>query len=147
MKKAILILWALVLVLGVFSCRKKGEQSPELKMDAEMLKDTTVIEFVDSVEFHFDTIMEGDQVEHTFRLKNVGPKNLLIARAFGSCGCTVPEYPKDPVKPGETAAIKVTFNSAGKLNEQKKQVTIVCNTEKRNEVVFLSGFVKEKSKQ
>ncbi|MBL0310710.1 MAG: DUF1573 domain-containing protein [Bacteroidetes bacterium] len=145
MRKVFLLLSVFALSASIFSCRKKGEIPPEIKMEAEMLTDTTTIEFVDSVDFFFDTITAGDKVQHTFHIKNTGDKNLIIARAFGSCGCTVPEYPKDPVKPGETAAIHVTFNSEGKLNEQKKQVTIVCNTEKRNEVVLLTGFVKEKN--
>ena len=104
------------MALGIFSCRKKGESTSaasqeQAKIDAQLFKDTTQIQFLDSVSFVFDTINQGDKVEHTFRLKNVGDKNLIIARAFGSCGCTVPQYPKDPVKPGETASIQVTFNS------------------------------------
>lgn len=144
MKRIILIVVAFALVLGMVSCRKKGETPAGAKLDAELLKDTTVIEFVDSTTFYFDTINEGDKVEHTFRIKNAGDKNLLIARAFGSCGCTVPEYPKEPVKPGETASIKVTFNSSGKPNEQMKNVTVVCNTLKRDEMLYLKGFVRAK---
>ena len=148
MKKTLIIALALVLAMGIFSCRKKGEApppDPNIKLDTELLKDTTQIEFVDTVRFEFDTINQGDKVEHNFRVKNVGQKSLLIARAFGSCGCTVPEYPKDPVKPGEIATIHVTFNSAGKTNEQNKNVTLVCNTEKRNEMLYLHGFVRVKN--
>ena len=144
MKKIILVAVAFTLVLGIFSCRKKGETPVGAKLDAELLKDTTVIEFLDSTTFDFDTINEGDKVEHTFKIKNAGQKNLLIAHAFGSCGCTVPEYPKEPVKPGDVASIRVTFNSAGKSNEQLKSVTMVCNTIKRNEMVYMKGFVKAK---
>jgi hypothetical protein len=144
MKKIILIALSLTLVLGIFSCRKRGETPPEVKLDAELLKDTTTVAFTDSTTFPFDTIIQEDKVHHTFHLVNTGTKNLIIARAFGSCGCTVPEYPKDPVKPGDTAAIAVTFNSAGKQGEQHKNVTIVCNTVTRNEMVYLTGFVKVK---
>ena len=144
MKKIIVFALSLTLIFGVFSCRKRGETPPEVKLDAELLKDTTTIVFTDSTTFPFDTIMQEDKVHHTFHLVNTGTKNLIIARAFGSCGCTVPEYPKDPVKPGDTAAIAVTFNSAGKQGEQHKNVTIVCNTVTRNEMVYLTGFVKVK---
>ena len=144
MKKILVIALSLTLVLGIFSCRKRGETPPEVKLDAELLKDTTTVAFTDSTTFPFDTIMQEDKVHHTFHLVNTGTKNLIIARAFGSCGCTVPEYPKDPVKPGDTAAIAVTFNSAGKQGEQHKNVTIVCNTVTRNEMVYLTGFVKDK---
>ncbi|HRG87875.1 MAG TPA: DUF1573 domain-containing protein [Chitinophagales bacterium] len=142
MKNIVLTLLAVALLAGIIGCRKKGEPSPEFKIEAEAFKDTTLITFIDSVTFHFDTIMQDDKVEHTFRLVNSGDKNLLITRAFGSCGCTVPEYPKDPVKPGDTASIHVTFNSAGKKGDQHKNVTLVCNTAVRNEMVYLSGFVK-----
>ncbi|MDB5283908.1 MAG: hypothetical protein JWO06_2983 [Bacteroidota bacterium] len=146
MKKIFAITLLALLALGIFSCRKKGETPPEIKLDAELLKDTTKLEFIDSVSFRFDTINQGDKVEHSFRIKNVGDKNLIIARAFGSCGCTVPEYPKDPVKPGDIATIKVTFNSSGKSDAQQKSVTLVCNTPKRNEMLYLVGFVKAPKK-
>ncbi len=144
MKKILVIALSFTLILGIFSCRKKGETPLGAKLDAELLKDTTTIAFLDSTTFPFDTIMQDDKVQTTFRMVNTGTKNLLIARAFGSCGCTVPEYPKDPVKPGDTATIAVTFNSAGKQGEQNKNVTIVCNTVTRNEMVYLKGFVKVK---
>jgi hypothetical protein len=142
MKKTLVIALALMLALGIFSCRKKGEKYPDMKLDTAVFKDTTQIAFIDSVKFNFDTINQGDKVEHNFRIKNVGDKNFIIANAFGSCGCTVPEYPKDPVKPGETATIHVTFNSTGKpAGNIEKNVTIVCNTVKRNEMLYLDGFI------
>lgn len=147
MKKILVLVTAFTLILGIFSCRKKGELPASAHLDAELLKDTTQIALLDSGTFHFDTIMQGDKVEHTYHIVNTGNKNLLIARAFGSCGCTVPEFPKDPVKPGDTAAIHVTFNSAGKANDQIKTVTVVCNTVLRNEMLYLKGFVKEEKKQ
>ena len=146
MKKSIVTVIVFTLVFGIFSCRKKGEAPPSAHLDTELLKDTTQITILDSDTYYFDTILEGDKVAHSFKIVNTGDKNLLIARAFGSCGCTVPEYPKDPVKPGDTATIQVTFNSAGKLNDQMKSVTVVCNTLARNEMLYLKGFVKEKSK-
>ena len=142
MKKTLVIALTLVLALGIFSCRKKGEKPVDNTLAAEIFTDTTQIAFVDSVNFTFDTINQGDKVEHDFRIKNVGEKNLVIARAFGSCGCTVPQYPKDPIKPGEVATIHVTFNSAGKSDFQNKDVTLVCNTPLRNEKLHLHGFVK-----
>ncbi len=144
MKKIFVLALSFILVFGIFSCRKKGELPPTAKLEAELLKDTTEVTFIDSTTFSFDTIKEGDKIHHAFLLKNTGTKNLLIANAFGSCGCTVPEFPKDPVKPGDTATIKVTFNSTGKHDEQHKTVTLVCNTVKRNEMLYIVGFVKAK---
>lgn len=144
MKKIGVMLLAVFFVVATFSCRKKGEPSLETKLQAELVKDTTTITFVDSTTFKFDTINEDDKVQHTFRLINSGEKNLLIVSAYGSCGCTVPEYPKEPVKPGDTATIHVTFNSAGKKGEQHKNVTLVCNTVNRHEMLYLTGFVRAK---
>lgn len=144
MKKIFIIIFSLIVVAGVFSCRKKGEKPREAKLETELLKDTTKIEFLDTTTYWFDTIAEGDLAKHTFRIKNTGDKNFVIANAFGSCGCTVPEYPKEPVKPGETAEIHVTFNSSGKPNEISKTVTLVCNTANRNELLYMKGFVKKK---
>jgi hypothetical protein len=75
-------------------------------------------------------------------IKNTGNKDLIIANAFGSCGCTVPEYPKNPLSPGTEADIAVRFNSAGKEGDQSKSVTLQLNTERHEEVLFLRGFVK-----
>lgn len=147
MQKFIITNMAFVLIMAAMSCRKPGETPEAYKLATSLIKDTTTIQFLDSTTFYFDTINEGDKVEHIFRLKNTGTKNLVVANAFGSCGCTVPEYPKEPVKPGDEAAIKVTFNSAGKTNEQTKTVTLNCNTASRNEILYLKGFVIPKDKQ
>ncbi|MBS1614312.1 MAG: DUF1573 domain-containing protein, partial [Bacteroidetes bacterium] len=123
---------------------KEGEVPAIAKLESQLIKDTTSIEFVDSITFLFDTINEGDKVEHTFHIKNSGDKNLIIAQAVGSCGCTVPEYPKEPVAPGAIVPIKVTFNSAGKQHEQNKIVTLTCNTANRYEKLYVKGYVRPK---
>jgi len=61
MKKIFVLALSFTLVLGIFSCRKKGEQPAEVKIDAALLKDSTKIEFLDSVEYKFDTITQGDK--------------------------------------------------------------------------------------
>lgn len=120
---------------------KKG--NPYAGLPAAILKDTTSVQF-EETEFKFGTINEGDKVEHVFKLKNTGNKPLIIANAVGSCGCTVPEYAKDPIAPGAESEVKVTFNSTGKKGEQHKSVTMQMNTLKHNEEVFLSGKVTPK---
>jgi hypothetical protein len=120
---------------------KKG--NPYAGPPSIILKDTTSVEFPET-EFKFGTINEGDKVQHIFKFKNTGNKPLIIANAVGSCGCTVPEYPKDPIAPGAEGEVKVTFNSTGKKGEQHKSVTMQMNTVKHNEEVFLSGKVTPK---
>jgi hypothetical protein len=120
---------------------KKG--NPYAGLPSIILKDTTSVQFAET-EFKFGTITEGDKVQHTFKIQNTGTKPLIIANAWGSCGCTVPEYPKDPIAPGAESEVKVTFNSTGKKGEQHKSVTMQMNTLKHNEEVFLSGTVTPK---
>lgn len=79
-------------------------------------------------DYDFGTINEGDVVEHIFKFTNDGEQALVIQSAKGSCGCTVPEWPKEPIGVGETGEILVKFNSKGKPNVQNKTVTITANT-------------------
>ena len=69
---------------------------------------------------------------------------LIISDAKGSCGCTVPTYPKDPVQPGEDAIIDVQFNSANKVGEQNKTVTVTANTDPENTVISIHANVQMK---
>ena len=82
-------------------------------------------------EWDFGTIDEGDKVEHTFTFTNTGTNPLVLETCKGSCGCTVPTCPKEPIPPGGTGEIGVVFNSKGKKNKQTKRVTITCNTEEQ----------------
>jgi len=76
----------------------------------------------------FGTIKDGDVVEHVFSFVNNGAAPLIISDAKGSCGCTVPEWPKEPIAVGGTGEIRVKFNSKNKPGIQNKTVTITANT-------------------
>lgn len=78
--------------------------------------------------FDFGQITEGQTVTYDFKFKNIGKSPLIISSATATCGCTVPEYSKQPIAPGEEGVIKVLFNSAGKPGMQNKVVTITANT-------------------
>lgn len=99
----------------------------------------------DHVEHDFGTISEGDVVETVFSFKNTGKKELIIYSATATCGCTVPEYPKEPVMPGEDADILVKFNSAGKPNKQMKEVTLTTNTQNGTEKLIIRAMVSPKA--
>ena len=73
----------------------------------------------------FKTIQQGDEPEHTFTFKNTGSEPMIISNAKGSCGCTVPSWPKEPIAPGDEGEINVKFNSKGKKGSQNKTVTNV----------------------
>lgn len=81
------------------------------------------------MEHDFGRMKEGEKKEYDFEFTNTGKEDLVIEDCKGSCGCTVPEWPKDPIKPGASAAIKVKFDSTKKEKDQEKSVTITANTE------------------
>lgn len=78
--------------------------------------------------YDFGKITDGDVVTYDFKFKNIGNSPLIISSATATCGCTVPEYPKEPVAPGAEGVIRVIFNSAGKPGMQNKVVSITANT-------------------
>jgi hypothetical protein len=97
-------------------------------------------------EFDFGEIREGKNVIYEYKIKNIGTADLLISAAKGSCGCTVPEWPKEPIKIGEEATIKVTFNSRGKKGVQNKRVTLTTNAIPNVKILTIKGTVIPKNK-
>ena len=89
----------------------------------------------------FGTIIQGEKVSYSFKFTNSGEGDLIITSAKGSCGCTIPEYPTDPLAPGEEGVIDVVFNSDGKSGQQNKKVTIVANTVPNTMVLAINGMV------
>lgn len=95
----------------------------------------------EQMEYNYGTIKQGDKVDYEFVFTNVGKEPLIISSANGSCGCTVPDWPKEPIKKGEKGKIKVTFNSAGKQGMQDKTVTINSNAATNPVVLHIKGNV------
>ncbi len=91
--------------------------------------------------FDFGEMNQKESVSTDFVIKNTGDAPLLIRSAKGSCGCTVPEWPKEPVAVGEEAVIKVTFNSGNKKGKQNKTVTLVTNAIPSTKVLTIKGTV------
>mgnify|MGYP001552391442 FL=1 len=141
--------FTVISALTFFSCANEGGKSDEnaseetateqtiddATAEAQPVADadtpagpTTSVEFEES-EWDFGKITDGDKVQHNFTFTNTGDEPLTIKNAKGSCGCTVPEWPREPIAPGETGEIKVEFNSKKKPGKQTKRVTITANTE------------------
>ncbi len=99
-----------------------------------------VIKFEKDV-YEFGKIKQGESVSYNFKFENTGKSPLIIKDAHATCGCTVPEFSKDPIPAGGSSVIKVVFNSAGKEGLQDKVVTIVANTIPANTQVHLIGEV------
>ena len=92
-------------------------------------------------EYNFGTIKQGESVTREFSFTNTGKEPLIISNAQGTCGCTVPQFPKEPIAPKAKNTIKVTFNSAGKMGMQDKTVTITSNAKNSPKVLHLKGTV------
>lgn len=97
--------------------------APDVKPDGPVPS----FEFAET-SFDFGTINEGDVVDHVFSFTNTGESPLIISSATASCGCTVPQWPREPIPVGGTGEIKVQFNSRQKPGIQNKTVTITANT-------------------
>ncbi len=107
--------------------------------DAHTAK-TTSIQFEEPL-FNFGDIHEGEKIMNVFKFINTGEEPYVIANAKGSCGCTVPKYPKGAIMPGETGEIHVRFDSKGKKGNQSKRVTLTGNTETPNIYLTIKGKI------
>ncbi|MCD8193567.1 MAG: DUF1573 domain-containing protein [Tannerellaceae bacterium] len=96
--------------------------------------------------YDFGTILEdGGSVNHTFIISNAGDAPLVITRVTTSCGCTTPAWPREPIEPGKTGEIEVTFNPKGRPGPFRKTISIFSNaTDKRRHVLTIKGHVSKK---
>ena len=93
-------------------------------------------------EYNFGAIKgNGGKVSYEFVFTNTGNQPLIITSAKGSCGCTVPEFPKEPILKNQKAKIKVTFDPAGKLGLVTKTVTIVSNAQQNPMTLYIKANV------
>ena len=133
MKTVIISVLAFVIAAGVSSCAPKSD-----KVTTDMVDITTtasgnapsgkapVMKF-ETEDHDFGKISQGERVSYAFKFKNVGGSDLIISEAHGSCGCTIPKYPHNPVAPGQEEVINVEFSSEGKKGLQEKTVTLSTN--------------------
>lgn len=99
----------------------------------------------EEVAFDFGDIHQSDKVEHVFNFDNSGDAPLIITNVQTTCGCTATDWPRDPIAPGESASIKVNFNSTGKMGRQNKIITIISNaTSPVNQVKIVANVLPPK---
>jgi hypothetical protein len=102
--------------------------------------DLPEIQFEEEI-FDFGKITQGEVVSHDFKFKNTGKNNLIISGASGSCGCTVPKWPKEPILPGEEGMLNVVFSSEGKKGIQEKTITVVTNCEPSTRIIRIKADI------
>jgi len=138
---------AIIACVFLMSCQNGGDKAVSTDMvtnpetaSGEAAAPISAIEF-DSELFEFGTISQGEKVSHSFTFRNTGEADLIITSAKGSCGCTIPQWPKEPIAPGAEGKIDVVFNSSGKSGNQHKKVSIIANTQPATNTIALSGEV------
>jgi hypothetical protein len=136
MKKYAILAFLVLFVSAVFAQEAKT-QAPVIKADGPVLT-------LETNTHDFGDIFQGDVVEHTFKFTNTGNQPLLITNIQTSCGCTTPQWPRDPIMPGGKGEIKVGFNSAGKMNKQTKVLPIISNSVSDVSVTFTTNVLDKK---
>lgn len=129
MKRFLYQLVAAGILLSAAACNNsQGGKKAATSTDAA--DSTKVARMTFEKEVHnFGNVTQGEVVEYSFKFTNTGDKDLLIQKAEASCGCTVPEWPKEPVKPGESGYMKVKFDSHGRPEGfTEKELFIQANT-------------------
>lgn len=160
MKGIKLVFWVVIGgILILLACGEEGKDGrsvkeirPEDKRIADMIRtpisadgnaDTVNVAKIsfEQREFNFGTVKEGEIVEMDFVFTNSGRIPLLIADARSTCGCTVPEWPKDPIEPGDSGKITVKFNTTDRQYEQNRPISLIANTYPRQTDIILKGYV------
>ena len=109
--------------------------------DAEADQNGPKITFTESAHA-FGDITQGDVVTHVFTYENSGNEALVISNVRTSCGCTAPDWNREPLAPGETAEMTIRFNSRGKMGMQNKIITITSNAVNSTERIKITANVK-----
>ena len=127
-------------ILGLFlfftiAATAQTESKIETAGGAEMTFDSEVIDY--------GTIPQNADGVRTFSFTNTGNAPLIISNAKGSCGCTVPTWPKQPINPGEKAEIKVKY-ATNRLGPINKSVTVSSNATTPSKVLRIKGNVIDK---
>jgi hypothetical protein len=137
MKKIVL----LISVLSLMACNNaKTDVNGEKIINTNLVGKLTEIKFEE--ESHdFGKIVQGEVLKYSFKFTNTGDNDLIISSASGSCGCTVPNWPKQPIAPGKVGYVDVEFNSGGKAGRQDKTVSIITNCDPSTRIVHIISEV------
>lgn len=142
---------SLILLVVLSGCKPNGPNNQET-IPADLVNNPNsassnvgkgslpVIQF-DEVEHDFGRIIEGETVSYAFSFTNTGKSDLIIGEVSTSCGCTVPSYPKTPIRPGEKGVVKIAFNSNGKRGYQNKSIVVASNTQPNTTVIRVKAQV------
>lgn len=132
------LLIIIILLLSIAGCNNSTEKSstlpPDIVNNPKSADGKSVTKGIPKISFNktehdFGRVIAGEKISYTFKFTNTGTGNLIITNVSSSCGCTVPEYTKDLVKPGEKGNLRITFDSKNRKGFQHKTVTVITNTQ------------------
>lgn len=125
MKKTILSLALMALFAGAAAAQEhQHENAPQ-----EVKQTTLTTDNIDfkSASYDFGTIPEGPAAEHVFTFTNTGKEPIVIQKVQPSCGCTAPDWTKEPIAPGKTGMVKATYGTQGRPGHFEKTMTVFTN--------------------
>lgn len=131
------------LILGTFVVSCKGRSRPgQFPLGSKGFASLT---FTDT-SYDWGNIHEGQVVQYPFKFRNTGSQPLVFTNALPSCGCTVTDFPRAPIAPGDSGVIRVRFNSSGKTGKQNKTIFLLSNARKPQQVLRIICFVLKPNK-
>ena len=130
MKKIAGVFLGLMLVFGAYAQDKTNGATITFKEDTH----------------DFGDIQQGDKVQHVFTFENTGNEPLIITNVRVTCGCTAPQWPRDPIAPGQEGEITIQYNSTGKMGRQNKVITVESNAvNKDNKMTIITNILPKKT--
>ena len=139
-----------IITLSFFfsACNESASSKINPNNKLSIQKESNYAEITFDRVFHdFGLVSEGEIVKTIFKFTNTSENDLYIVDAMGSCGCTVPKYPKNvPIKPGGTGEIEVNFDTNGRPDLQQKMVKVSANTPTGGQLLRIQAFVEPKIK-
>ncbi len=134
------------LVLGLSSVSKAQVVAPVATISASTsAADANKADFKFEKEVHdFGTVSEGPAAAYEFKFTNTGKQPLIITNVVASCGCTTPQWSKEPVVAGKTGSILVSFDTNGRPGGFNKAVTVSSNSKTPIKVLYIKGVVEKK---
>ncbi len=148
----------IVVALTLLSCKKEQTADqlvieeattqvaePNIDSQEDMIKEakskplTNIV--LSEAQFDFGKINKGDKKEHTYEITNMGENPLIISQVKPGCGCTVPDYTKEPILPGKKGQITLKFDSAGFDGLVNKQAEVYANVEKAPIIIGFSADI------
>ena len=137
-----------IITLSFFfsACNESASSKINPNNKSSIQKESNYAEITFDRVFHdFGMVSEGEIVKTIFKFTNTSENDLYIVDAMGSCGCTVPKFPKNvPIKPGGTGEIEVNFDTNGRPDLQQKMVKVSANTPNGGQLLRIQAFVEPK---